>query len=202
MFSRACAANARLWQPHRNLALVKLAENDPDGAISEYEAALKLAPAEPKLVADAALVYEKQGHIDDAIAGYEALYKANPQVAQFAANNLAMLLVTYRKDRLSLDRARDLTNGFTTSDKATLLDTLGWVQFKRGEFREALPTLERAAERAPDSNVIRFHLAMAQLQLGLRERARTNLESALNGSVSFQGVEEARAALAGLKGRA
>ncbi len=62
--------------------------------------------------------------------------------------------------------------------------------------------MERAAERAPDSKVIRFHLAMTQLQLGLRDRARTNLESALNGANSFQGADEARTALASLKVRA
>jgi tetratricopeptide (TPR) repeat protein len=202
MFSRASTQDPQRWQTHRNLAWVKFAANDPDGALSEYQVALKLAPGEPQLVADAARVYEKQGRIDDAIAGYEALYKGNPQVQQFAANNLAMLLVTYRKDQASLDRARDLTSGFTTSDNGMLLDTVGWVRFKRGEYREALPTLERAAERAPDSNVIRFHLAMTQLQLGLRDRARSNLESALNGSDSFQGVDEARTALASLKVRA
>jgi tetratricopeptide (TPR) repeat protein len=202
MFARAGALDPRLWQPHRSLALVKLAANDPEGAVNEYEAALKLAPAEPQLVADAARVYEKQGRIDAAIAGYEALYEGNPQVQQFAANNLAMLLVTYRKDQASLDRARDLTSGFITSTDGSLLDTVGWVRFKRGEYRDALAPLERAAERTPDSKVIRFHLGMAELQLGLRDRARTNLELALAGSDSFQGADEARTVLATLKARA
>jgi Flp pilus assembly protein TadD len=79
---------------------------------------------------------------------------------------------------------------------------VGWVRFKRGEYQDALTALERAVERAPDSKVIRFHLGMAQLQLGLRDRARTNLELALTGSDSFQGVDEARVALASLKVRA
>ena len=202
MFARASALNPRLWQPHRNLALVKVAANDPDGAVSEYQTALKLAPAEPQLVADAARLYEKQGRIDAAIAGYEALYQANPQVRQFAANNLAMLLVTYKKDEASLDRARDLTSNFVTSGNGMLLDTVGWVRFKRGEYQDALPTLERAMEQAPDSKQIRFHLAMTQLRLGLRDRARTNLEAALTGSDNFEGAEEARTVLASLKARA
>ena len=202
-FSRAIAQDPRQWQAHRNLARTKLAADDSQGALSEYQAALKLMSADPQLVAEAAQVYEKQGRIDDAIASYEALYKgADPKVQQFAANNLAMLLVTYKKDEASLDRARDLASNFTTSDDSTLLDTLGWVRFKRGEYQEALPTLERASERSPDSKVIRFHLAMAQLRLGLRDRARTNLEAALNGSGSFQGVDEARTVLASLKVRA
>jgi tetratricopeptide (TPR) repeat protein len=201
-FARASAQDPRQSQALRNLARVKLAAHDLDGAAGEYQAALKVGPAEPQLVADAATFYEKHGRIDEAIAAYEGLYRQNPQAQKFAANNLAMLLVTYRNDPASLDRARDLTSGFATSDNGGLLDTLGWVRFKRGEYQQALATLERAAEQAPDSRVIRFHLAMDQLQLGLREKARTNLESALNGAGSFQGVEEARLALANLKVRA
>jgi tetratricopeptide (TPR) repeat protein len=202
VFARATSANPRLWLPHRNLAQARLELHDLEGALREYRAALELAPSDPQLVADAAGFYEKQGRIDDAIAGYEGLYKANPKLQQFAANNLAMLLVTYKTDQASLDRALDLTSNFAASADGPLLDTVGWVRFKRGEYRDALPALERALERAPDSKVIRFHLAMAQLQLGLRERARSNLESALAGSDTFQGADEARTVLASLKARA
>jgi Tfp pilus assembly protein PilF len=59
--------------------------------------------------------------------------------------------------------------------------------------------LERAADRAPDSRVIRYHLGMAQLQTGQRESARANLETALSGSGEFTGSQEARAVLASLR---
>jgi len=202
LFQRASEADPKRWQPMRNLALVKLAQHDDAGAAGALEAALALAPTDPTLVGDAARVYEKQGKVDAAIAAYEALYEKNPQAKQFAANNLAMLLVTYKSDDdPSLDRARQLTDNFVTSDNSALLDTVGWVRFKRGDYKDALPTLERAAERSPDARVIRYHLGMAQLQMGQTERARTNLESAVNGPGSFQGFDEARTALAGLKGR-
>jgi tetratricopeptide (TPR) repeat protein len=201
-FAHASELDPHLWQPHRNLAAVKFAENDPEGALEEYRAALRLAPADPELVSDAATVYEKHGRVDEALAAYEGLYRNNSKAQQFAANNLAMLLVTYKKDQASLDRARDLTNTFTASDNGALLDTVGWVRFKRGEYQDALPTLERALQQAPNSKVIRFHLAMAQLQLGLKDRARANLESVLTGADSFQGADEARIVLASLKGHA
>jgi tetratricopeptide (TPR) repeat protein len=201
VFSRANALDPRQWQSHRNLAVVKVALNDPESAADEYQAALKIAPAEPQLVQEATSFYERQKRIDAAVAAYEALYKLNPRTQQFAANNLAMLLVTYRTDRASLDRARDLTSGFATSKNSSLLDTLGWVRFKRGEYQDALDVLERAVANAPDSKVMRYHLAMDELQLGLRDRARSNLETALSGSESFSGAEEARVALASLKAR-
>jgi tetratricopeptide (TPR) repeat protein len=198
VFTHATTLDSRWWLPHRNLALAKTALNDTQGAILEYEAAAKIAPAEPQLVLEATVFFEKQGRIDAAIAGYEALYKSNPLVQVLAANNLAMLLVTYKTDRASLNRARDLTSGFMSSDNSSLLDTNGWVRFKLGEYREALPVLERAMVRAPDSKVIRYHLGMTELQLGLRDRARNNLEAALSGSANFSGSEEARSVLASL----
>jgi len=152
------------------------------------------------LVTELATLYERQGQIDEAIHQYELLYQRRPHL-ELAANNLAMLLVTYRKDRASLDRARDLTASFANSDVAALLDTHGWVMFKRGEVLQALAALEKASTQAPDSKVIRYHLGMAEMQAGRRERARADLESALAGAASFSGSEEARQTLASLKER-
>src|SRR5262249_40917599 len=119
---------------------------------------------------------------------------------ELAANNLAMLLIEYKKDQASLDRARDLTASFASSKTAAYLDTHGWVRFKRGEFDQALPTLERAAAATPESSVVRFHLGMAQFKAGEREKAIENLEKAIAGNATFMGSEEARLTLAKLKG--
>ena len=200
-FARASALDPQAWQPHRNLAVARSAANDPAAAVAEYEKAVQLAPGEPRLVVELATLYEKQGRTDDAIARYEVLYRTNPSVKQLAANNLAMLLVTYKTDKTSLDRARDLTSGFETSSDSSLLDTNGWVRFKRREYQDAAAVLQRAAERAPDAKIIRYHLGMAELQLGHRDRALSNLESALAGPGTFAGAEEARVALADLRGR-
>ncbi len=200
-FARAAKLNPGLWQAHRNLAVVRVARNDSAAAIQQYQIALSSAPAEAQLVQEAASYFESQKRIDAALAAYDGLYRKNARAQQFAANNLAMLLVTYETDRASLDRARDLTMGFASSQNSSLLDTLGWVRFKRGEYKDALDPLQRAIAAAPDSNVIRYHLAMDQLQLGLRDLARTNLESALSGAGAFAGADEARTALADLKAR-
>lgn len=195
---RAQASAPKWWLPYRNLALVHRAAGDTPGAIAQFEAGLKVAPAEAPLVIEAAQFFEAQGRIDEAISAYEALYKGNLQAQQLAANNLAMLLVTYKTDSASLDRARDLTRAFVSTNDGSLLDTSGWVRFKRGEYRDALPVLERASAAAPDSRLIRYHLAMAELRLGMKERARSNLESVLQGATDFSGSAEARSALASL----
>ena len=197
-FTHATALAPTWWPPYRNLALAKMVAKDPAGAIAAYEGGVKVAPAVPQLVMELAQLYERQGRVDDAIAQYEALYKRAPGL-QIAANNLAMLLVTYKKDRRSLDRARDLTAAFASSSVSGLLDTNGWVHFKRGEYSDALPILERAAERAPDAKEIRYHLGMAELQAGQSERARSDLEVAVSSATKYPWSDDARNVLANLK---
>jgi tetratricopeptide (TPR) repeat protein len=189
----------RWWLPYRNLALTKLATRDTAGALATYEAGVRVT-GEPALVVDLAEAYLQQGRVEDAVRAYENLHQRRPNLP-LAANNLAMLLVTYRHDQASLDRARDLTTGFADSGEGALLDTYGWVRLKRGEVPEALAALERASAEAPGSKVILYHLGMAYLEAGESERARTSLEAALAGGASFTGMQEARLALAQLKGR-
>jgi uncharacterized protein (TIGR02996 family) len=199
-FEQAVLLAPNWWVPYRNIAQAKSGAADAAGAVAAYRAGAR-ATAEPALVTELAALYERQGRIDDAIQEYELLCQRRPHL-ELAANNLAMLLVTYRKDRASLDQARDLTAPFANSEVAALLDTHGWVMLKRGETLQALAALEKASAEAPDSKVIRYHLGMAELQVGRRERARADLESALSGAASFSGSEEARQTLASLQGRA
>jgi tetratricopeptide (TPR) repeat protein len=189
------------WLPYRNLALAKLAAGDQAGAIAAYESGIQATDYQPTLMVDLAGLYERLGRIDDAIRQYETLTKRNPRL-ELAANNLAMLLITYRKDQPSLDRARDLSAPFATSNVGAYLDTHGWVRFKRGEINQALPVLERAAAQSPNSKVLLFHLGMAQYKAGDRNRAINSLEKALDGGVKFAGVDEARSTLTALKGSA
>ena len=113
-----------------------------------------------------------------------------------------MLLVSYKTDQRSLDRAKELTEPFAASGSATLLDTHGWVRFKCGDTQQALQVLERAVAKEPDSPVIRYHLAMAQIKSGQADKARSNLQTALGKARSFEGSEDARLALVALKGAA
>jgi tetratricopeptide (TPR) repeat protein len=191
---QAVALAPRWPTPYHNLARACRAAQDAAGAASAYPAGLKQVPSDPLLVAGLAELYEQQGRVAEAIAVYEDLLAHRPH-ATLAANNLAMLLVTYRTDRRSLDQARELSAAFSGSDSGALLDTNGWVRLKLGDLTDALPALERAAGHSPDSRVIRYHLAVAELKAGQRDKARENLETALSGSGSFAGSDDARARL-------
>jgi len=197
----AIAKDPKWWLPHRNLALARFAGGDLPGAIDAYQDGLKLAPTEVTLLNDLGSLYQRAGRIDDAQKLYDGWIARDPK-SEIAANNLAMFLVSYRTDKSSLDRAQALTAGFANARNGDLLDTAGWVQFKRGDYSQALPVLQRAVELMPQSHEVHYHLGMAELRSGQADRARTDLETAVAGSSRFFGEEDARAALASLKSRA
>jgi tetratricopeptide (TPR) repeat protein len=194
VLAQAVSIAPKWWMPYRTMALACLTERDKGCAIDAYRRGLAAAPDSIELASDLATLHERDGQPDAAIRVYESLLARNPR-SDVASNNLAMLLVTYRKDRASLDRARDLVQKFSASSDPVYLDTHGWVEFKRGEVEAALPVLEQVAEKLPESSVIRYHLAMAQLRAGRLGPARDNLERALKGGANFAGAAEARAAL-------
>jgi Tfp pilus assembly protein PilF len=110
-----------------------------------------------------------------------------------------MLLVTYRKDRASLDRARQLAARLSNSKNPALVDTWGWVLYKRGEYADAIRALQEAVDESSHSPPLLYHLAMAQLKTGDRDVARSTLEEALRSGTPFSGSDEAKQVLTELK---
>jgi tetratricopeptide (TPR) repeat protein len=190
----ASAQAPQWWLPYRTIAIAYLHQGNNAAAIENYRRGLKAIPTSIELVTDLATLFERDGQYEQAIQIYEEALKHNPKLV-VAANNLALLLVSYRRDQASLDRANDLATQFESSSNPAFLDTHAWVKYKRGEFAAALPILEEAAQKVPQSAVIRYHLAMAQFRTGQLEQARDNLELALKAGASFAGADEARATL-------
>ena len=57
-------------------------------------------------------------------------------------------------------------------DEASITDSLGWAEFKRGKVDEAIVTLQRAAEKDPVQAEIQEHLGDALYRSGRRYEAR------------------------------
>jgi tetratricopeptide (TPR) repeat protein len=199
-FNEAIALAPKWWIPYRGAALAQLASQQPksvDAAIEVLERGVKATNAS-NLTTDLAALYERQGKSDNAIGVYEAWVQREPH-STVAANNLAMLLVTYRTDPASLEKAQQLTEKFSSSSEPSLLNTRGWVKFKRGDYQGALGLLAQAVDKSPDSPVMRYHLGMAQLKNGDAGAARENLEAAVKSGRAFMGSKEAQAALDQIK---
>lgn len=197
-FEAARRAAPKWWQPYRNLALARIGLKDSDGAVAILKDAAAKLDQNETLTVDLASLLQRLDRKDDAIAAYEALVAKHPE-SDLGANNLAMLLVTYRSDAASLQRASTLASRFVQSKNADFLDTRGWVLLKQGKASEAVPALEQAVELAPDAAATRYHLSLAQYGAGQKQAARDNLERALQGKQEFDGIAEARSTLAAWK---
>lgn len=178
------------------MAQLRLGRNDD--AVRTLQLGLTRAPGNRSLLTDLAGVYERLGRPEQAIALYQGLLGKDPG-SVFAANNLAMLLVTYRHDAASLALAQKLADQLSATSVPTVMDTRGWVKFKSGDFHAAESLLQEAVDRSPGAPELRYHLAMAQLRSGESQAAQQNLQSALQSPQTFAGMDDARAVLAQLR---
>lgn len=91
-------------------------------------------------------------------------------------NHQAMNYVAYSITELGgdLDEAEQLAlKAYALQkDDAFIIDTLGWVYYKKGEYTKALPYLEKAHELSPDVGVIAEHLGDVYLKLKKDDKAR------------------------------
>jgi tetratricopeptide (TPR) repeat protein len=195
VFGLAIARTPKWWPPYRGLANAQLAaKEDPAVAIATLRNAISVVDQTTELRIQLASLLELSSRPADAIHEYDEVIRRDPQ-SEVAANNLAMLLVTNRKDPASLDRAKELSARFANSPNPSYLDTYGWVLFKRGDAASSVPVLTRVVAKVPDAALARYHLGMAQSLAGDSVGARDNLLRAVNSGTRFAGLDEAKATL-------
>ncbi len=193
-FNEAIRRAPKSGSGYRGVALVQMDQGNRDAAVATLRKAISLVDQPDTIAMQLASLLEATGKPDEAIAEYESLVKRSPQ-SEAAVNNLAMLLATYRTDKASLDRAKELTARFADSVNPSYMDTYGWVLYKRGESAASVPVLQRVVDQVPNEPVARYHLGMAQSQAGSTAQARDNLARAVKSGARFTGLDEARATL-------
>jgi tetratricopeptide (TPR) repeat protein len=193
-FNMAIERAPKWFTPYRGLAAAQAAAKDPDAGLATLRKAETTVDPPDQVAVEIASYLERIGKPQEAIHEYEAIVRRDPQ-SDLAANNLAMLLVTYGKDSASLDRAKSLSARFADSSNPSFLDTYGWVLFKHGETAASVPVLQRVVLKSPDAAVALYHLGMAQSQSGSTTQALDNLTRAVNSGARFSGLDEAKATL-------
>ncbi len=83
-----------------------------------------------------------------------------------------------------------------------IVDSLGWILYRLGDFEEAVGHLERAVELVPDDPTINDHLGDALWRVGRRQEARFQWRRALAHDPEPDQIDDIRAKLdAGLEAR-
>jgi tetratricopeptide (TPR) repeat protein len=178
-FNAAIAASPKDVNGYWALAKFYLSQNKTEAAQNAIHAGLKEQPDSAVLHLTLASILEAKGDFDGEITEYESILTKDPN-SLIAANNLASLLADHRTDQASLERAQSLTAILQKSPVAPFKDTLGWVNYRKGDYSGALPLLEQAAAALPNRAIVHYHLGMAYIATNQRDKAAEQLNAALN----------------------
>jgi tetratricopeptide (TPR) repeat protein len=146
--------------------------------------ALERFPKDLRLLFNVATLRVMQGRTDDAAKLFRLVVDINPRHV-LALNNLATLLSEQpdqRKEALRLiDRAIEITGS-----EAALFDTKGTILIFDDQSSKAIEFLKAAVD-GPDADPrYRFHLALAYKDVNEIEKARSELEQALQKNLDKQ----------------
>ena len=160
------------------LANFYVANRKLDEAEKVIRAGLQQQPDSSVMHMAYAGVLEQKGDYEAAIAEYEILLKQDPG-SLIVANNLASLLSDRRTDKASLERAYSLAAVLRKSQVPNFKDTLGWIDYLRGDYKSATALLEEAATALPNRPIVQYHLGMSYIATGQVAKASEQFKKAL-----------------------
>jgi tetratricopeptide (TPR) repeat protein len=199
LLRQAIAAKPEATEPYVNLVQLLARQRKDAEVVKVTELATQKFPNDRGMLLVAAVAYDTSGDFDAAKASYEKILAKWPDDT-VAANNLAALIAdVWPNDGPLLDRARQLAERFRSSDNAVLLDTLGWVLARQGNYDDAAILLARATSLMPENQQMQFHYGMALKGKGLKTKAQAAFSQALAGTPDYRGQVEASQASSTLK---
>ncbi|MDQ1389371.1 MAG: hypothetical protein QOF56_2825 [Acidobacteriaceae bacterium] len=192
-YQQVLALNPYYVNGYLALAHIYAATNRPDSMIQEYETARNKFPEYLPTYILLGQIFEYVGKIDRARQTYQDALKVDPNAYQ-ALSGLARL---YADHGGSLSEALELAQQAKAqqTDDATVNDTLGWIYFKQGLYRSAVPVLEFAVAKNPGVAKFQFHLGMAYLATGQPAQAHIRLQTALQSGLTGEDARSAQEAL-------
>jgi tetratricopeptide (TPR) repeat protein len=131
--------------------------------------AIQLEPNNPKYYFRLGVVYDKLNNKEASIEAMRKVIAIDPK----HSNALNYLGYTYADLGQNLDEAEQLIKEALKykPDDGYITDSLGWVYYKKGEFKKALQYLQKAVEIVPDDPIMLEHLGDAYLKLDDRLNA-------------------------------
>jgi tetratricopeptide (TPR) repeat protein len=152
--------------PYYALARIYLSGNQQQKAIDQYMAILEKDPnqAGPHMLLGT--IYDMQKQFDMSEKHYRAALDINPQFAP-AANNLAYMLSSREGD---IDEALKFAQVAKEKlpDDPSVMDTLGWIYYKKGLYGNAVQEFSDSLEKLPENATVNYHLGAALLKKGIR----------------------------------
>lgn len=193
-YKKAISIDKTIPDLYLELANIYIRQEKLDDAAELLNTGSRVLPETPKISMSLAQVYELAHKYTQAINTYEELL-SRYQDNQIIINNLAALLSEYGTEKASLDRAVQLVEKIKNSPQPVILDTVGWVYYKSGDYENAVSVLEKVIDSYPDVNVFNYHLGMALFKSGNTTEAKKYLEKSVDDETEFRGRDIAEQTL-------
>ena len=116
-----------------------------------YEKAVSYRPDDEGVLLGKAELLLRMDRVDDAVAAYRLVVKRWPD-SSLSLNALGYTLADRTEEYREAEKLIRKALSYDPESPA-IIDSLGWVLFKRGKYDEALIELEKAYERFPDPEV-------------------------------------------------
>jgi tetratricopeptide (TPR) repeat protein len=138
---------------------------------------LKKHPQSEEINFRLAVLYEKKKELEPSIRYIKRVLELDPENAD-AQNFLGY---SYAEAGIHLDEAERLIRAALRAkpESGHIVDSLGWVFYKKGQFDKAVAELERAAKMMPKDGLIAEHLGDAYLKQKRYEDALRTYRRAL-----------------------
>lgn len=151
-------------------------QNRSAEAIALYQQALEMDPGNIQLRYGMAMALEQSGQVDQAIEMLRWIVKQDPKDAT-ALNALGYTLADHNRDMV--EAYRYISEAYKQEPlNPAIVDSMGWVEYRRGNLELALDYLRQAYDLFPDAEIA-AHMGEVLWMLGRRDEARDVWEQAL-----------------------
>lgn len=198
-YRKALELDPTLMEAYDALGQLHVRQNKLDAAREAYERQVAQRPNDIAAHTMVARLLYVQGKHAESRARFEKILSIDPRAA-VAANNLAYMDAEAGQN-LDIALTRAQTAKAVLPEDPDVNDTLGWVYYKQGLAVLAIPPLELSVAKNGSNPLYRYHLGMAYLKAGQKDKARDSLQRALALDGNFDGARDARTALASIQGQ-
>ena len=170
------------YEPLMQLGTIHRLGEDWEAAIEAYDEAVDRVPTPERehwrLFYFRGIAHERAKHWEEAEADFKQALALEPE-QPFVLNYLGYSWV---EQGINLAEAKAMIKRAVAReyDNGAIVDSLGWVLYRIGEYEEAVGELERAVQLEPQDPVINDHLGDAYWMVGRKVEAQFQWKRVLN----------------------